>query len=106
MIRNKRIQLTLFAASILASILIMVLRGRELNFGEVLGGGVGLMLVPFLIAMLTKWIVKAFKKSFTDKAFLTVFLFGWVLLMLVNIWLRISDLSNPYYQRSPLSANE
>ena len=33
MIWDKRIQLTLFAASILASILIMVLRRRELNFG-------------------------------------------------------------------------
>ena len=63
MIRDKRIQLTLFAASILASILIVVLRRRELNFGEVLGGAVGLMLVPFLFAMLTKWIVKAFAKG-------------------------------------------
>jgi|GEM_PF-6402972 len=85
MIRDKRIQLILFAASILASILIMVLRRRELNFGEVLGGAVGLMLVPFLVAMLTKWIVKAFAKGFTDKAFLTVFLFGWGLLVLANI---------------------
>ena len=85
MIRDKRIQLPLFGASILASILIMVPRRRELNFGEVLGGAVGLMLVPFLIVMLTKWIVKAFAKPLADKAFLTVFLFGWVLLVLANI---------------------
>ena len=85
MIRDKRIQLTLFAASILASILIMVLRRRELNFGEVLGGAVGLMLVPFLVAMITKWTVKAFSKDITDKAFLMVFLFGWVFLVVVNI---------------------
>ena len=57
-----------------------------MNFGEVLGGAVGLMLVPFLVAMIIKWIVKVFSKGFTDKAFLTVFLFGWVLLVLANIF--------------------
>ena len=66
MIRDKRIQLILFAVSILASILFMMLRRRELNFGE--------------------GIVKAFAKGLTDKAFLTVFLFGWVLLVLANIF--------------------
>ena len=86
MIRDKKIQLATFAASILAAVLIQgVSNRRSLGFAEVLGGTIGLMLIPFLLAMIIKWTVKAFSKDFSEKAFLIAFLVVWGFLVLANV---------------------
>lgn len=84
MIRDKRIQV-LLVASVLAAAFIQWLQHESLNFAEVLGGALGLMLFPFLVATITKWIFKAFKKDFSNRAFLIAILVVWISLVLANI---------------------
>ena len=41
-----------FVASLAVNVLLTILRGRQFSFGEVLGGTLGLMLAPYLLAFL------------------------------------------------------
>ena len=84
MTRNKRTA-WVFVASVTVSALILILRGRQLNLAETLGGALGLMLVPFLLAYLVKWTCQLFKLKFDEQSFRITYAAGWTLLALGNI---------------------
>jgi hypothetical protein len=95
MIRNKRTA-WVFVASVAVNILLTILRGRQFSFGEMLGGTFGLMLVPFLLAYLVKWICQLSKIKFEERTFLIAYAVGWILLTLGNIIAWTTDLVDDY----------
>lgn len=84
MIRNKKTA-WVFLASLGASILITILRGRQFSFGEILGGTLGLILAPYLLAYLVKWTCQLFKIKFEERTFNITYASGWVFLVVLNI---------------------
>jgi hypothetical protein len=84
MIRNKKTALV-FVASVAVSALVLILRGRQFNLAEALGGALGLMLVPFLVAYLAKWTCQLFKIKFEERTFNIIYSVGWTLLAVGNI---------------------
>ena len=84
MIRNKKTA-WVFVASVAANILITILRGRQFSFGEILGGTLGLMLAPYLLAYLVKWTCQLFKIKFEERTFNITYAIGWTFLVAVNI---------------------
>lgn len=84
MIRNKRIA-WVFVASVAVNVLLMILRGQQFNLAEILGGTLGLMLVPYLFTFLVKWLSQLFKVKFDGRLFLITYAAGWALLVLANI---------------------
>ena len=84
MIRNKKTA-WVFVASVAANILITILRGRQFSFGEILGGTLGLMLAPYLLAYLVKWTCQLFKIKFEERTFNITYAIGWTFLVVVNI---------------------
>jgi len=84
MIRNKRTA-WIFLASVTVSALVLILRGRQFNLAEAIGGALGLMLFPFLLAYLVKWTCQIFKIKFDEQTFRITYAVGWSLLALANI---------------------
>jgi hypothetical protein len=84
MIRNKNTA-WVFVASIAANVLLTILRGRQFSFGEILGGTLGLMLVPFLFAYLAKWISQLLKIKFDNSEFKIIYVVAWGFLVTVNV---------------------
>lgn len=84
MIRNKKTA-WIFVVSLAVNVLLTILRGRQFSFGEIIGGTLGLMLVPFLVAYLAKWTCQLFKIKFDERTFNIVYAVGWTLLVVGNI---------------------
>lgn len=84
MIRNKRIA-WVFVVSAAVNVLLMILRGQQFNLAEILGGTLGLMLVPYLFTFLVKWLSQLFKVKFDGRLFLITYAAGWTLLVLANM---------------------
>ncbi len=84
MIRSKKTA-WVFVASIAVNILLTILRGRQFSFGEILGGTLGLMLAPYLLSYLVKWICQLFKIKFEERTFNITYAIGWTFLVSVNI---------------------
>lgn len=84
MIRNKKTA-WVFVASVVANILITIFRGRQFSFGEILGGTLGLMLAPYLLAYLVKWTCQFFKIKFEEGTFIITYAIGWTFLVVANI---------------------
>ncbi len=70
--------------SLLASIGIQILQ-NETNIGAILGGAIALILGPYLITILVKYLNNLFKWSFTEKSFLVTFMVTWCIFILLNI---------------------
>ena len=84
MIRNKKTA-WIFVASVAVNVLLTILRGRQFSFGEILGGTLGLMLAPYLLAYLAKWTCQLFKIKFEERTFNITYAVGWTFLVAVNI---------------------
>jgi hypothetical protein len=84
MIRNKKTA-WIFVASVAVNVLLTILRGRQFSFGEILGGTLGLMLAPYLLAYLAKWTCQLFKIKFEDRTFNITYAVGWTFLVAANI---------------------
>lgn len=88
--RNKRIA-WVFVAPIVGNVLLTILNSRQFNLAEVIGGTLGLMLVPYLLAYIVKWICQLFKIKFEQRAFNITYAIGWVFLVAVNLGSVASD---------------
>ncbi len=84
MIRNKKTA-WVFVASVAVNVLLTILHGRQFSFGEILGGTLGLMLVPYLLAYLAKWTCQLLKIKFEERTFNITYVVGWTFLVAVNI---------------------
>ncbi len=84
MIRNKKTA-WVFVASVAVNVLLTILRGRKFSFGEILGGTLGLMLAPYLLAYLVKWTCQLFKIKFEERTFIITYTVGWIFLVVINI---------------------
>lgn len=84
MIRNKKTA-WVFVVSLAVNFLLTILHGRQFSFGEIIGGTLGLMLVPLLVAYLAKWTCQFFKIKFDERTFNIVYAVGWTLLVVGNI---------------------
>jgi hypothetical protein len=85
MIKNKKAA-WVFVASIAVNVLLTVWRGRQFSVAEILGGTLALMLGPFMLAYLVKWICRLFKIKFEERTFNITFAIGWTFLVTVNIF--------------------
>ena len=84
MIRNKKTA-WVFVVSVAVNVLLTILRGRQFSFGEILGGTLGLMLAPYLLAYLAKWTCQLFKIKYEERTFNITYAVGWTFLVAVNI---------------------
>jgi hypothetical protein len=84
MIRSKKTA-WVFVASLAVNILFIILRGQEFSFAEILGGTLGLMFAPYLLAFLVKWTCQLFKTKFEEGAFNITYAIGWIFLGTGNI---------------------
>lgn len=89
-IRNKKTA-WVFVASVTASALLTILKSRQFNVAEILGGTLGLMAAPYLLAYIVKWTCQFFKIKFEEQAFNIVYAVGWTFLVGVNLRVLASD---------------
>ncbi|CAN5401779.1 hypothetical protein BH10BAC4_BH10BAC4_08750 [soil metagenome] len=74
-----------FVASISVNVLLTILRGKQFNLAEILGGTLALMFVPYLLVFLIKWTCQLFKIRFEERSFVITYVVGWTLLAFANI---------------------
>lgn len=89
-IRNKKTA-WVFVASVAVNVLLTFLNGRQFNLAEILGGTLGLMLVPYLLAYLVKWTCQLFKKKFEERGFNITYAVIWTIFVTVNLLSVASD---------------
>ena len=89
-IRNKKTA-WVFVASVALSVLLTILNGRQFNLAEILGGTLGLMLAPYLLAYIVKWTCQLFKITFEERAFNITYVVGWIFLVAGNLLRLASD---------------
>jgi len=70
--------------SIVASIVIQYLR-KDLNLGTVLGGGLALMLAPYIVASLIQYGINISKWDYNSKPFAQKFILLWTIYFLLNL---------------------
>lgn len=89
-IKNKKTA-WVFVASVTVSVLLGFLNSRQFSFGEILGGTLGLMLVPYLFAYLVTWTCQLFKIKFEERGFNITYAAVWAFLVAVNLLSVASD---------------
>jgi hypothetical protein len=83
-IRDKKIA-WVFSASVAVNVLLTIVNNRQFSFGEIIGGTVGLMLVPYLLAYVVKWICQLFHTKLEERGFNITYVVVWTFLAMVNI---------------------
>ena len=96
-IKDTRTTVFLFLASAVVQMVLTMIRGKQLSFGETIGGAVALMLVPYLASLLLKWSFQLFAwivgvlgfriplAQFSEGAFFVTFLMFWIALVIYNL---------------------
>lgn len=86
MIKNRNTTIGLIIAFAAIQIFMqVVIRGDELNLASILGGTLGLVLIPYLLTLFIRWINKALSWDFSENSFFKTFLIIWILVVISNI---------------------
>jgi hypothetical protein len=85
MIKNRNTTIGLIIASIAIQLFIQIIKGREINIPEILGGTLAMMLLPYLLTLLIRLISKAFSWDFNEIVFFKTFFAIWIIVALSNI---------------------
>ena len=85
MIRDRNTTIALIIASAMIQLFIQTINGERFNVPGTLGGTLAFILIPYLLSLLIRFIIRVTTKKFSENSFFTTFMIAWVLVILSSI---------------------